>query len=213
MGKLDEAAAFIQETPVAKIGFVLFYKFPPYINIHLFFRNVAFENAYILYRKNETEKALEMLQKADQSDPGVIELKAQLFFRMERYQEAKELLIQLLKSDSDDNDFLRRANLITVEALLEASGVSSEPQGDLDGFEQMYNVACHLIEKEEYEKALKLLDKAVVLCKKTMTENGDPEEDIDEELAIIQVQKGFVLQKLGRNDEALKIYSAVYDKK
>jgi len=194
MGKLDEAAAFIQETPVAKIG------------------NVAFENAYILYRKNETEKALEMLQKADQSDPGVIELKAQLFFRMERYQEAKELLIQLLKSDSDDNDFLRRANLITVEALLEASGVSSEPQGDLDGFEQMYNVACHLIEKEEYEKALKLLDKAVVLCKKTMTENGDPEEDIDEELAIIQVQKGFVLQKLGRNDEALKIYSAVYDK-
>uniref|UniRef100_A0AC34QX37 Tetratricopeptide repeat protein n=1 Tax=Panagrolaimus sp. JU765 TaxID=591449 RepID=A0AC34QX37_9BILA len=169
LGQFDEAAEFISETPVAKIG------------------NVAFENAYINYRKNNNEKALELLEKADQSDPAITELRAQIFYRMEKFNEAREVLTNILKSSTDDDDTLRRANLIAVECQLEANNVPVEPEKDLSGFEQMYNVACHLIEREKYPEALKLLDKALNTCKETMTADGVSEEDIDEELAVILV--------------------------
>uniref|UniRef100_A0AC34QCZ2 Signal recognition particle subunit SRP72 n=1 Tax=Panagrolaimus sp. JU765 TaxID=591449 RepID=A0AC34QCZ2_9BILA len=149
LGQFDEAAEFISETPVAKIG------------------NVAFENAYINYRKNNNEKALELLEKADQSNSAITELRAQIYYRMEKFTEAKEVLTNILKSSTDDDDTLR---------------------------------------------PLKLLDKALNTCKETMTADGVSEEDIDEELAVILVQKGFVLQKLGKNDEALKIYASVLEK-
>lgn len=154
-----------------------------------------------------------MLEKADENDEAVMELKSQLLYRMEKYEEAQSLITKILKTSSDVDDPLRQANLIAIESQLEASGKKCEPQTDLDGFEQMYNSACHLIEKENFQQALKVLDQAITTCKETLVEDGMSEEDIDEELAIILVQKGFVLQKLGKNDEALKIYASVLDKR
>lgn len=44
-------------------------------------------------------------------------------------------------------------------------------------------------------------------------EDGLTEEEMEDELAIILVQKAFALQKLGQIDEALKIYASVQESK
>lgn len=51
------------------------------------------------------------------------------------------------------------------------------------------------------------------LCSDTLVEEGLSEEEIEEELSVIRVQKAFVLQMLGRRDDALKIYLRVQDLK
>lgn len=49
------------------------------------------------------------------------------------------------------------------------------------------------------------------VCIDTLAEEGILEEEIEEELSVIRVQKAFTLQKLGRLGEALKIYLRVQD--
>lgn len=51
------------------------------------------------------------------------------------------------------------------------------------------------------------------LCSDTLIEEGLSEEEIEEELSVIRVQKAFVLQMLGRKDEALKIYLRIQNLK
>lgn len=51
------------------------------------------------------------------------------------------------------------------------------------------------------------------LCSDTLVEEGLTEEEIEEELSVIRAQKAFVLQMLGRKDDALKIYLRVQDLK
>lgn len=64
----------------------------------MLFRNVAFEKGYIHYRKNENDLALAELDKANQEDAQVLELKSQLFYRLEKFQEAYELLRLVLST-------------------------------------------------------------------------------------------------------------------
>jgi signal recognition particle subunit SRP72 len=191
LGLINEAFDFLKKTPAEQMG------------------DVAFEKAYVYYRRNENEQAEKELALANQIDPGVIELKAQLAYRQERFEEARNLLRELLRTYNDDDDELRRANLIAMEVHLQSMGIACEPQTDLVTFEQIYNVACHQIELENYNEAIKLLDKAQKVCRETLVEDEAPEDEIDEELATILVQKAFALQKLGRDDEALKIYVEV----
>ena len=54
----------------------------------------------------------------------------------------------------------------------------------------------------------------VELCRESFED--DPEatqEEIDAELGVIRVQMGYVLQKMGQNDEALKLYNQVIKQK
>lgn len=51
------------------------------------------------------------------------------------------------------------------------------------------------------------------LCSDTLVEEGLSEEEIEEELSFIRVQKAFVLQMLGRRDDALKIYLRIQNLK
>ncbi|VDN29015.1 unnamed protein product [Gongylonema pulchrum] len=81
----------------------------------------------------------------------------------------------------------------------------------LDTFEQLYNGACQLIESEDYSQALRYLERAEKVCSDTLIEEGLAEEEIEEELSVIRVQKAFVLQKLGRNEDAFKIYLRIQD--
>ncbi|VDK19870.1 unnamed protein product [Anisakis simplex] len=49
------------------------------------------------------------------------------------------------------------------------------------------------------------------MCGETLGEEGLSEEEIEEELSVIRVQKAFVMQKLGQHDEALKIYLRIQE--
>jgi uncharacterized protein HemY len=44
-----------------------------------------------MYRQNKNDEALQALEKADAEDPQVLELKAQLYYRLNRFQEAYDI--------------------------------------------------------------------------------------------------------------------------
>ncbi|VDK88685.1 unnamed protein product [Litomosoides sigmodontis] len=188
LSRLDEALALIKKTPPHHMG------------------DCLFEKAYVLYRMQEDAAALETLQKASEDDYRCMELKAQLLYRAECFDEASKIFTTLLKDYSDDYDEERCANLIAAIAQLQASGHYQQLPSHLDTFEQLYNAACQLIESGGYDQALTFLEKAEKLCSDTLVEEGLSEEEIEEELSFIRVQKAFVLQMLGRRDDALKIY-------
>ena len=73
-------------------------------------------------------------------------------------------------------------------------------------YELCYNSACISISKGDYEGAHEKLKKAEAMCKKAFE---DDQEALDNEIAIIRIQLGFCLHKLGKLDEALKIYNNV----
>lgn len=67
-----------------------------------FFRDCVFEKAYILYRQCNDQAALDTLAKAAEDDLRCLELKAQLFYRSERFEEAANIF---------KFDFIRLRNL------------------------------------------------------------------------------------------------------
>lgn len=50
-----------------------------------------FEKAYKFYRKNENSRALNVISQSNQTELRFIELKAQILYRLERFDEALEL--------------------------------------------------------------------------------------------------------------------------
>ncbi|MCP9264016.1 Signal recognition particle subunit SRP72 [Dirofilaria immitis] len=191
LDRLDEALTLIKKTPPHHMG------------------DCLFEKAYVLYRMQQDAAALETLSKTSENDYRCMELKAQLLYRAERFDEASKIFMTLLKDHSDGYDEERCANLIATVTQLQASGHQQQPPSHLETFEQLYNGACQLIESGGYAQALKFLEKAEKLCSDTLAEEGLSEEEIEEELSVIRVQKAFVLQMLGRKDDALKIYLRV----
>jgi predicted negative regulator of RcsB-dependent stress response len=59
--------------------------------MRLLFRETTLEKAYIFYRQNKNDECLAELSKANGEDPAVLELKAQLFYRLNRFQEAYDI--------------------------------------------------------------------------------------------------------------------------
>uniref|UniRef100_A0A158PA74 Signal recognition particle subunit SRP72 n=1 Tax=Angiostrongylus cantonensis TaxID=6313 RepID=A0A158PA74_ANGCA len=139
---------------------------------------------YILYRLERNDDALEALIACDKSDHRAQELRAQLYYRLDRFQEALEIFRDLLRNHSDSYDDERKANYLAVVAQLEAMGIKQQSSTDSETFEQLYNSACQLIEAGNYELALKNLDKSI----ETLSEEGLDEEEVEDELAVLCVQ-------------------------
>ncbi|XP_061171362.1 signal recognition particle subunit SRP72-like [Saccostrea echinata] len=173
---------------------------------------VAFEKAYCEYRLNRTEEALNTLRGISQPDTRTKELLAQVLYRLEEYQECYDLYRDVIKNSEDDYDEERQTNLSAVIASLQLwEGKNMDDPGlEENSYELCYNMACYLIGKEDYKGAEKKLKKAEDYCKQSFEDDPDvTEEEIEEELGIIRVQLAFVLQKLGRNEEALQLYNQV----
>ncbi|CAJ0606676.1 unnamed protein product [Cylicocyclus nassatus] len=191
LGMYDDALTLLKKTPPGQMG------------------ECAFEKAYIFYRLEKNDEALEALEACDAKDHRALELKAQLFYRLDRFQEAYDIFRDLLRNHSDDYDDERKANYLAVQAQLEALGVKQQIDDDNETYEQFYNTACQLIEAEKYEAALADLDKAIAACRQTLNEEGLDDDEIEDELAMLRVQRAFVLHKLGRKKEALEIYKTL----
>ncbi|XGW08313.1 hypothetical protein V3C99_010991 [Haemonchus contortus] len=184
----DDALTLLKKTPPNQMG------------------ECAFEKAYILYRLERNDEALEALAACDPKDHRALELKAQLCYRLDQFQEALDIFRDLLRNHSDSYDDERKANYLAVQAQLEAMGIKQQAADDSETFEQLYNTACQLIEAGKYEKALTNLDRAISACRNTLSDEGLDEEEIEDELAMLRVQRAFVLHKIGRKQEAIDIY-------
>ena len=56
-----------------------------------------------MYRLNDTSKALEVINKSKNPDVKHKELKAQILYRLERYEESYAVYRDILKNSSDDD--------------------------------------------------------------------------------------------------------------
>uniref|UniRef100_U5EXU8 Signal recognition particle subunit SRP72 n=1 Tax=Corethrella appendiculata TaxID=1370023 RepID=U5EXU8_9DIPT len=173
--------------------------------------NTTFERAYCEYRLNQPENAFKTIQNSGLKTPlpaNLRELKAQILYKLEKYEECFELYKDIIKSTHDDYDDERTTNLSAVAANLAVEDPTKEtPAFREDTYELSYNNACALAGKGKFIEAEKKLRASEKLCREFFEDDGATEDEIQEELAIIKVQLAYCLQMQGKTKEALIIYS------
>ncbi|CAL4123366.1 unnamed protein product [Meganyctiphanes norvegica] len=150
---------------------------------------LAFEKAYCLYRKNNIHGAWETISTLSDPLPQARELKAQILYRLERYDECYDMYRDILRNTSDDFDLERQTNMaaVCVNRATEKQSKDDDVQIDDSSYELLYNGACHLIAVGRTEEALKQLQEAEKTCRQYLTEEeGASEEEVTDEVAIIR---------------------------
>ncbi|XP_041476558.1 signal recognition particle subunit SRP72-like [Lytechinus variegatus] len=168
---------------------------------------LSFEKAYCQYRLNKIPEALSTIRNVSDPSPKLQELLGQVLYRLEQYSECVNVYKNLIKNTSDDYEEERQTNLSAVIAglkLWENKDVD-DPGLEDETWELSFNRACLLIGQGNYPEALAQLVQAEKLCREMMEED----DDVEAELGIIYVQRAYVLQLQGMNDEAIKLYNQV----
>lgn len=178
--------------------------------------SLYFEKAYCEYRLNQTEESLKTLLSAPDKDEKIKELLGQVYYRLEDYEKCRDVYINLIKNTQDDYEDEREANLAAALAAMQISTDDEVEDLELrtDTYDLLYNHACYLIGRKDYQLALTQLNLAEEKCRETLQEEPDTTaEEIEVELGHIHVQRGYVLQKLGRPEEALRYYNQALKQK
>jgi len=171
--------------------------------------DMDFEKAYCEYRKNQPEAALKTVEAVNLNPlpPKLKELKAQILYRLEKFEECFELYKEIIKNTSDDYDDERKTNLSAAAAQLVIENPENEmPEFEESTYELAYNNACALAGQEKFVEAEKKLRTSEKMCRDTFDDEGMTEEEIANELAIIKVQLAYCLQKQGKTKDASAIY-------
>lgn len=172
---------------------------------------VPFEKAYCEYRLNQPEKSLNTIDSCNLSPLPINlkELRAQVLYRLEQFDESLELYKDLMKNASDDYDDERKTNFSAV-----VSNVKEElPNLPEDTYEMCFNSACTLSNKNKFAEAEKKLKLSEKLCREMLEEDGATEEEVAEEITVIKVQQAYCMQMQGKSKEPSLIYSECLKKK
>ncbi|KAL3290204.1 hypothetical protein HHI36_023563 [Cryptolaemus montrouzieri] len=173
-----------------------------------FASSLIFEKAYCHYRINQHEEALKVIEKSSEVDDNRIkELKAQVLYRLEKYDDASKLYQDILKNSDDDYEDERNTNLSATLLYSKESSVNIDDLRE-NTYELCFNKACLLISRELYAEAEKKLRQCEKMCREILEEDEATEEEINIELALIRIQLAYVYQKQGRLKEAQQIYSS-----
>ncbi|ODM98392.1 Signal recognition particle subunit SRP72 [Orchesella cincta] len=174
---------------------------------------LGFEKAYCYYRLQDMKKSKEVLDSCEDSI-GKRELMTQILYRMEMYDESYNSCKELIRVAEDEYDEERQTNLAAINACLIGAGSERRLEKvDHDTHELRYNMACAFIAEKRYVEAIKLLKEAETKAAETLKEDGLTEEEIAEDTAIMIIQSGYCRQKLGRDKEAMALYSKVLKNK
>jgi signal recognition particle subunit SRP72 len=86
--------------------------------------HLVFEKSYIEYRLNKPEKSLKTIEdaKLNPLPSNLKELKAQILYRLERFEDCFDLYKDIIKTTSDDYEDERTTNLSAVVANLNIEG-------------------------------------------------------------------------------------------
>jgi len=190
--------------------------------------DLSFEKAYCLYKENRYSDALAVLDLAGSSTAlKHKELRAQIFYRMERYKECMSVYRDIIKNTAvgdDDFEVERMTNLAAVVVHLNAAGENAqlgpEASSGGDSYEMTYNKACCLLANGQFKEAEDLLKAAEKNCldflKKEANDEELDQEEVDQETGIIRAQRAYAIQKQGladREKEAQTIYNSVLKSK
>nr|XP_002130413.1 signal recognition particle subunit SRP72-like [Ciona intestinalis] len=172
---------------------------------------LVFEKAYCQYRLLHTEEALETISQVKDPDPRLLELKAQVLYKLGQYSEALIVYKNLIKECSDDYEEERMTNISAVHAALSSfDGVKTEMGFPIETYEQLYNKGCWLLGQDKVEEGRVTLVEAERVCREMFEDDPDVAEDeVDGEVSVIRVQLAYALQLQGKTDEALTIYNQV----
>lgn len=172
--------------------------------------NLHFEKAYTQYRLNCPRDALQTVDEAPELTPALKELRAQILYRLEQYQDCYNLYRDIVKNTTDDYEDERNANVAAVVANLTALNPKSDvPQLLEHTYELTYNAGCTLAAKGRHSECVQVLKRAETTCVDTVLEDGGTDEEAREEASIIRVQQAYCLQMLGKEKEAAVIYLSV----
>uniref|UniRef100_G3RBQ1 Signal recognition particle subunit SRP72 n=1 Tax=Gorilla gorilla gorilla TaxID=9595 RepID=G3RBQ1_GORGO len=137
--------------------------------------SLSFEKAYCEYRLNRIETALKTIESANQQTDKLKELYGQVLYRLERYDECLAVYRDLVRNSQDDYDEERKTNLSAVVAAQSNwEKVVPENLGLQEGTHELcYNTACALIGQGQLNQAMKILQKAEDLCRRSLSEDTD----------------------------------------
>ncbi|XP_050509494.1 signal recognition particle subunit SRP72 [Diabrotica virgifera virgifera] len=175
-----------------------------------FLQEVIFEKAYSYYRVNKPEEALKTIELSENElDFRCKELKAQILYRLEQYDNSVSIYRDIIKNMHDDDyDDERYTNLSAAMVHLKNENAMDTINEFVENtYEQCYNKACLLIEYENYLEAEKKLKQCEKMCREMLEEDETTEEEIDIELALIRIQLAYVYQKQGRTKESQLLYT------
>ncbi|KAF3938156.1 hypothetical protein ABW19_dt0200558 [Dactylella cylindrospora] len=175
---------------------------------------LEFEHAYCLYKQGDLGGALAISADGISSERKQRALKhihAQAQYRAENFQSAVGLYEELSNSPPlvENEDYDLRVNLGASEAQLSFVGKDAlRPKKrataeDLQQYESAFNAACISVAAGDVNAGLMLLRTAKRLCGNM---EGASEEEIKAEMAPIIAQEIYVLIKLGKFEEAKKLY-------
>ena len=156
-----------------------------------------FEEAYCLYRKEKYQESLSVISSLSRNDPRGMELRAQIAYRQERYRNSVEEYQTLLNIDTSPERYANYYAAFSLCPQLTSSGDVPSPY-DTDTMEQCFNLVSCQLASGCGQTAMELLTRAESLYQKSLEEEGLTEEEIAEEMAIIEVQKGYIHQVRGR---------------
>lgn len=81
-----------------------------------------FEKGYCLYRLNQISEALKVIENVQNPSLKIKELKAQVLYRLERYEECFAVYRDIIKNSHDDYEEERETNLAAVLGNLAIEG-------------------------------------------------------------------------------------------
>ena len=155
---------------------------------------LTYEKAYVLYRKGDLEAAGSALAMcADADSERVRCLRAQLDFRIGAFDAAASFYEEA--SGWDDEDIARDAtvNRLAADASGGEPNLHSQELQDLYGaeasesFEVAYNLGIALVAAGDVGAGLSQFLEARRLCVQTLEDDGEPQEAIDEETAVLDI--------------------------
>ena len=178
-------------------------------------RELAFIHAYTLYRLNRHQEALTALSKSEENGIRELELRAQILYKMEQYAESANVYQREI-SHLEEIDSDRLVNQLAALCLSPSPPPSntSIQMELLETYEQLYNYSTYLLSIGSIPLALDYLERAETTAITEMTHDPDySQEELEDEMSAIRVQRAFALQSLGRVQEAGLIYSRVIKQK
>ena len=171
-----------------------------------------FEIAYCLYMLNREAESLKALEDGTPLSGRRAQLAAQIHYRLGNFEQAAELF----RTAEADLGGRSTETSINVLAALVSAGQADEALefagslADSGQFEQQYNHACAFIENGSLSQAHRLLQRATHLCRKTLSDDGYSEEDIEVELGILTAQLAYINQRMGEEEAAMKAYAQLF---
>eukprot|EP00026_Physarum_polycephalum_P004827 Phypoly_transcript_04851.p1 GENE.Phypoly_transcript_04851~~Phypoly_transcript_04851.p1 ORF type:complete len:642 (-),score=188.67 Phypoly_transcript_04851:55-1980(-) len=175
-------------------------------------QDFLFEKAYCLYRNKKYDEALETIKGIPKPYPvPVLELEAQVRYRMENYKQCISIYEDLLKKVDSAELKTNLCAAYTEAGMFKENAffVEKNKSALQETFEFAFNAACAFIATGDYVKAESLLQLAKKVCSDSLVEDGYSPAEVQQELAILQVQLAYCQQLAGQLDAASNLYAEV----